>query len=66
MKRRSGFRMETYTNFFFTVWIRFFFLLTPFFVLSTFLAMTPELTPSERRGTAVRVTLAVLVSCFVL
>jgi multiple antibiotic resistance protein len=58
--------METYANFFFTVWIRFFFLLTPFFVLSTFLAMTPELTSSERRGTAIRVTLAVLVACFVL
>ncbi|HBG06555.1 MAG TPA: hypothetical protein DDY22_13615 [Geobacter sp.] len=40
------------TNFLFTVWIWFFFLLTPFFVLSTFLAMTPELTPSERRTTA--------------
>jgi multiple antibiotic resistance protein len=58
--------METYSNFFFTVWIRFFFLLTPFFVLSSFLAMTPELTASQRRSTAVRVTLAVLVACFVL
>jgi multiple antibiotic resistance protein len=58
--------METYSNFFFTVWIRFFFLLTPFFVLSTFLAMTPELTASQRRTTAVRVTLAVMVACFVL
>jgi multiple antibiotic resistance protein len=58
--------MEIYSNFFFTVWIRFFFLLTPFFVLSTFLAMTPELTASERRRTAVRVTLAVLTACFVL
>ena len=58
--------MEAYSDFFFTVWIRFFFLLTPFFVLSTFLAMTPELTASERRATAVRVTLAVMVTCFVL
>jgi len=58
--------MEIYTNFFFTIWIRFFFLLTPFFVLSSFLAMTPELTGAERRGTALRVTLAVLAACFVL
>ncbi|MBU5614987.1 MarC family protein [Geomonas azotofigens] len=58
--------MNAYSDFFFTVWIRFFFLLTPFFVLSTFLAMTPELTASERRSTALRVTLAVLVACFVL
>lgn len=28
--------------------------------------MTPELTAAERRGTAIRVTLAVLVTCFVL
>ena len=58
--------MEIYWNFFFTVMVRFFFLLTPFFVLSTFLAMTPELTAKERRATAIRVTLAVMVSCFVL
>ncbi|TGU71123.1 MarC family protein [Geomonas terrae] len=58
--------MEAYSDFFFTVWIRFFFLLTPFFVLSTFLAMTPELTARERRATAFRVTLAVMVACFVL
>jgi len=58
--------MQSYSDFFFTVCIRFFFLLTPFFVLSTFLAMTPELTASERRKTALQVTLAVLVTCFVL
>jgi len=58
--------MEIYWNFFFTVMVRFFFLLTPFFVLSTFLAMTPELSSAQRRGTAIRVTLAVLVICFVL
>jgi multiple antibiotic resistance protein len=58
--------MENYSDFFFTIWIRFFFLLTPFFVLSTLLAMTPEHTPAQRRSVAVRVTLAVMVTCFVL
>lgn len=58
--------MENYSNYFFTIMVRFFFLLTPFFVLSTFLAMTPESTPAQRRSTAIRVTLAVLVTCFVL
>ena len=58
--------MEIYWNFFFTVMVRFFFLLTPFFVLSTFLAMTPEHSASQRRAVAVRVTLAVLATCFIL
>src|SRR5690348_8540031 len=58
--------MQTYSDFYFSVAVKFFFLLTPFFVLSTFLAMTPQLTASERRAPAVRVTLAVLVTCFVL
>ena len=30
--------MQTYGSFFFSIWIKFFFLLTPFFVLSTFLS----------------------------
>jgi multiple antibiotic resistance protein len=48
-------------QFFISVFIKFFFLLTPFFVLSVFLSMTREDPPSARRRTAVRVTLAVLV-----
>ncbi|MBC2595702.1 MarC family protein [Ruficoccus amylovorans] len=45
---------------FISVWIKFFLLLTPFFVLSVFLTYTANLTASERRSMAVRVTLAVL------
>jgi len=58
--------MNMYGDFFFSIWIRFFFLLTPFFVLSTFLAMTQQYTSAERRRLALRVTLAVLVTCFTL
>ncbi|HJV36165.1 MarC family protein [Geomonas sp.] len=58
--------MNLYLNFFISVWIKFFFLLTPFFVLSVFLSMTQELGGEGRRKLAVRVTFAVLLACFVL
>lgn len=44
-----------------SVFVRFFFLLTPFFVLSMFLSMTRDLEPTSRRKLAIRVTLAVIV-----
>lgn len=43
--------------------LRFFFLLTPFFVLSMFLAMTNDWRPAARRVLAVRVIAAVGVLC---
>jgi multiple antibiotic resistance protein len=58
--------MNAFGNFFFSVWIKFFFLLTPFFVLSVFLSMTKEHTGQGRRRLALRVTLAVLLTCFTL
>jgi multiple antibiotic resistance protein len=58
--------MNTFGNFFFSVWIKFFFLLTPFFVLTVFLSMTKDLTGSGRRRLALRVTFAVLLTCFTL
>jgi len=58
--------MSQCLNFFIGVWIKFFFLLTPFFVLSVFLSMTQELGGEGRRRLAVRVTLAVLLACFTL
>jgi len=58
--------MNTHANFFIAIWLKFFFLLTPFFVLSVFLTMTPELSGRERRRLAVKVTVAVLTTCFTL
>lgn len=55
-----------YLNYYFSVWLKFFFLLTPFFVMSIFLSMTRDLSPRLRRMVALRVTFAVLVTCFVL
>lgn len=48
-------------NLFVSTWITFFFLLTPFFALSMFLALTPHLEERERRRLAVRVTWAIVV-----
>jgi multiple antibiotic resistance protein len=48
------------------IYIRFFFLLTPFFLLSTFLAMTREMTIEKRKRLAGQVTIAVIVICFIL
>lgn len=46
--------------------IKFFFLLTPFFVVSTFLAMTRELDSHARHNLIHRVMFAVLVACVAL
>lgn len=51
---------------FFSTFIKFFFLLTPFFALSTFLSMTQNYGTTERRVLALKVTLAVLVTCLVI
>lgn len=48
-------------NTFISDWLKFFFLLTPFFVLSVFLTYTSHLTMQERRNTAIRVTVAVMI-----
>ena len=48
------------------VFLRYFFLLGPFAVVSAFLTLTRELGQRERRRTAVRSTLAIIVICFAL
>jgi len=53
-------------NLFVSIYIKFFVLLTPFFVLSMFLALTKGMEQSARRTIAVRVTMAVIVICLVL
>ncbi|AAR34127.1 MarC family protein [Geobacter sulfurreducens] len=58
--------MSIYANFFVAIWLKFFFLLTPFFVMSVFLSMTQEIAPRDRRRLALKVTVAVLVACFTL
>jgi multiple antibiotic resistance protein len=50
----------------FSIYLKFFFLLTPFFLLSTFLAMTREMTADRRKRLAVKTTFAVLVISLIL
>jgi multiple antibiotic resistance protein len=53
-------------NLFISLYIKLFFLLTPFFVLSVFLSMTEDLDKSKQRKVAVRTTIAVLITALVL
>jgi len=50
-------------HFFLTVYIKFFFLFTPFFALSMFLSMTNGYSEAQRRALALRVMLGVAVLC---
>ena len=53
-------------DFFVTVWLKFFFLFTPFFALTMFLTMTRGYSEKQRRNLAVQITGAVGVLCFAL
>lgn len=52
--------------FFVSIWLKFFFLLTPFFALTVFIAMTKDLTLAEKRATALKTTAAVTIICLFL
>jgi multiple antibiotic resistance protein len=58
--------MQTALDFFISVWIKFFFLFTPFFALSIFLSMTGSYPDAQRRKLALQVTAAVGTLCFLL
>jgi len=58
--------MDESTQLFVSTWIKLFFLLTPFFVMSVFLSLTQELSVPERRTVAVWLTFDVVLICFVL
>ena len=51
---------------FINIFIKFFFLLTPFFLLSTFLSMTRVMELPEKKRLAVKVTFSVIVICIIL
>ncbi len=51
---------------FFQTYLKLFFVLTPFFAVSAFLSLTQEMSPAERKRTAVKVTLAVIISSLIL
>lgn len=51
---------------FFAVFVKFFFILTPFFIIAVFLAMTENETVDVRHALAVRITIAVVVISLIL
>ncbi|HOD13653.1 MAG TPA: MarC family protein [Spirochaetota bacterium] len=51
---------------FINTFIKFFFLLTPFFLLSTFLSMTKEMDGSKKRKIAIKSTVSIIAVCLVL
>jgi multiple antibiotic resistance protein len=53
-------------SFFISVWLKFFFLFTPFFALSMFLSMTKGYAESQRRMLAIQISGAVGILCLVL
>jgi len=55
--------MSDPSHFFVSVWMKFFFLFTPFFALSMFLSMTGDYTEKRRRRLAVMISVAVSVLC---
>lgn len=54
--------LQTFINFY----LKIFFILTPFFVLSAFLSLTREFEDAEKKRLAVKVTIAVMISSFVI
>ena len=54
--------LETLVNYY----LKIFFILTPFFVLSAFLSLTRELQDFEKKRIAIKVTIAVMISSFVI
>lgn len=53
--------VQTFINFY----IKTFFILTPFFVLSAFISLTKDFDDTEKKQTAIKVTVGVLISCFI-
>jgi multiple antibiotic resistance protein len=51
---------------FLNLYLKLFFILTPFFVTTIFLTMTKDFNERQRRRTAIRVTFAVIVICLIL
>lgn len=53
-------------NFLFSIWVKFFFLFTPFFALTMFLSETKEYTEKQRRKLAVHISFSVAFLCLFL
>ncbi|MCP3966492.1 MAG: NAAT family transporter [Lentisphaerae bacterium] len=54
------------TEIIFTTFIKIFFLLTPFFLLSMFISITQHMSPGKQKTTAIKTSLAVFFICLVI
>ncbi len=48
---------------FFAIYVKFFFIMTPFFVTTIFLSMTKGIEESDKKRLAIKVTLAISITC---
>jgi hypothetical protein len=51
---------------FFAIYVKFFFIMTPFFVTTIFLSMTKGVEESDKKRLAIKVTLAISITCLVI
>ena len=52
-------------SFFFSIYIKFFFIMTPFFVTTVFLSMTKGLIEEDKKRLSVKVTIAIALTCLI-
>ncbi len=57
--------MLPHASFVFSVFIKFFFIMTPFFVATVFLSMTKGIEESDKKRLAVKVTFAIALACLI-
>lgn len=55
----------SHASFFFSIYIKFFFIMTPFFVTTIFLSMTKGSSEKDQKHLALKVTMAIAISCLV-
>ncbi|MBF0120835.1 MAG: NAAT family transporter [Desulfobacterales bacterium] len=58
--------MKVLSLYFINIFIKFFFLLTPFFALSMFLSMTTDYKEKEKKKLALRITLSASIVCLII
>lgn len=51
---------------FFAIYVKFFFIMTPFFVTTIFLSMTKGIDETDKRRLAIKVTLAISITCLII
>lgn len=51
---------------FFAIYVKFFFIMTPFFVTTIFLSMTKGIDESDKKRLAMKVTLAISITCLII